>query len=166
MSAIGPVRAAVNSKSDWATPWPLFNLLDREFRFTLDAAASEINHKCERYLSWLENALDADIFDETVFVNPPYGAGLARWIEAFGRWARNGCTVVALLPANTDTAWWHLLWLSCDEIRFLYRRVQFVGGGNSNTGGSAVVVWRPRVAGYDRIHYGPQVGLWDWKLSL
>lgn len=163
MAAPGNVRRAASSKTDWETPPALFDLLDSEFRFTLDAAANDANHKCTRYLTEEEDALEADVFDEVVFCNPPYGTGLDEWVRAFGRWALNGCHVVALLPANTDTRWFADVFRNADEIRFLHKRVQFVGGGNSNTGGSVIAVYRPRPLMRDRIHSGPAVGLWDWR---
>lgn len=76
MSAPGPTRRAATTRTDWGTPQPLFDALDREFHFTLDAAASDANRKCPRYLTEAENALTADIFDHVVWCNPPYGAGL------------------------------------------------------------------------------------------
>lgn len=159
MAAQGPVRRAAVSKTDWETPPGLFNLLDREFRFTLDAAANDANHKCERYLTEAEDALSADIFDQVVFCNPPYGRGIVEWIRAFPRWADEGCTVVALLPANTDTDWFARIWETATELRLLHQRAQFVGGGNSNTGGSMVAVYRP----FQTLSSSPHVRLWSWR---
>ena len=176
MSAIGPARATATARTDWETPPLLFDLLDQEFRFTLDAAASDANHKCERFLTEEEDALAADVFNEVVFCNPPYGKGLMEWIKRFGAWSFNQCTVVALLPANTDTAWFAVCWLFAHEIRFLHGRVQFVGGGNSNTGGSMVVVFRPNPltqvpegspAGVTMLRIDPpRVSLWDWRREV
>lgn len=60
MAAQGPIRAAASTRDDWETPWPLFNELNREFRFTLDAAAACHNRKCARYLTEAENAVGAN----------------------------------------------------------------------------------------------------------
>jgi phage N-6-adenine-methyltransferase len=104
MSAPGNKRRRDDGgRNDWRTPPELFRLLDMEFRFTLDAAADDENHLCERYLTEAEDALSADVADHVVWCNPPYG-DLAPWVTAFATWAIKGhCTVVALLPAATDT---------------------------------------------------------------
>ena len=163
MSARGPERATASPRTDWVTPQPLFDLLDREFRFTLDAAASDANHKCERYLTEAENALAALPFGEVIWLNPPYGR-LGEWVQRVRDWSIAGNTVVVLLPANTDTGWFSSVWYAADEIRFMYRRVQFVGGGNSNTGGSMVAVYRPHPRGHGTwTGTPPRVSLWDWR---
>lgn len=158
MSAPGNVRKAESTRSDWATPWPVFEALDAEFRFTVDAAASAENRKCERYLTEEEDALKADMIDQVVFINPPYGAGLIEWIAACAGWSSQGSTVVALLPSCTETAWLRLAWETAHEIRLVYPRVNFVGTKSGNTAGSLIVVWRP----------GPAVPMprmypWTWK---
>ena len=178
MSAPGPARAAADTRSDWETPAALFDELNREFRFTLDAAATFETRKCRRYLTVEEDALTADVFDEVVWCNPPYGRGIADWCEAFARWSFNGCTVVALLPANTDTEWFHAVWAWAFELRLLRGRVSFVGTRSANTGGSMVAVYLPQPPYVpDEIrdeprgrwnvtpvfHYPPRVILWDWK---
>lgn len=181
MSAPGPTRSSrAATRDDWGTPTALYDLLDREFRFDLDAAASPENRKCSRYLTAEEDALRADIFDRTVFCNPPYGKDMLRWISAFVWWSASGCTVVALLPANTDTEWFQLAFESANDVRFLKGRVQFARTRSSNTGGSVVMVWRPtpipglsEVATMDRYvlkliapYKTPQVGVWDWQADI
>jgi len=186
MPAPTDVRRVANTRTDWETPWPLFEKLDQEFRFTLDAAADEYNRKCER---WLEGPCDgtdacgcglcADIFDQVVWCNPPYGKGLEAWVAAFARWSLNGCTVVALLPANTDTRWFRSVYLFAHEIRLLHGRVNFEGSNGGNTGGSLIAVYYPQPL---RIRDGtpsgtppgkplvtvqrfvpPRIWLWDWR---
>lgn len=174
MSAPGNVRAAKDTRSDWETPWPLFRALDREFRFTLDAAATAENRKCERYLTAEEDALKADIFDQVVWCNPPYGRGLKNWTQAFARWSMNGCTVAALLPANTDTAWFRSVWYWAHEIRLMSGRVNFTGSSSGNTGGNLIAVYRPqvppvvrrdaagKVVAFENFE-APRITLWDWR---
>lgn len=163
-------------RDDWETPQGLFDELNREFRFTLDAAASFETRKCERYLTEEEDALKADIFDQVVWCNPPYGKGLLGWVGAFVTWSLNGCTVVTLLPASTDTEWFEAAYHWADEMRLLTGRVQFVGTTSSNPGGSAVFVFRPHpprivyaesAATEGKITVGPfdppRVKLWRWR---
>lgn len=185
MSAPGNIRKALSSRSDWETPWPVFEALDREFRFTVDAAASPENRKCERYLTEEEDALTADMIDQTVFCNPPYGPGwkactqacarkaclrrglhisedvpgIGEWIKAFKAWAASGSTVVALLPANTETEWFRSIFASANELRLVYPRINFVGTEDSgNTGGSIIAVWRPCAVTPVCV-----VSSWTWK---
>lgn len=162
MSAPGNVRRASDSRDDWETPPELFNKLNAEFRFTLDAAASPENRKCERYLTADEDALHAPVFDHVVWCNPPYGKGLSEWVRAFERWQGNGCTVVALLPAATDTGWFGYVWQAADEVRFLSGRVQFIGSTSSNPSGSIVAVYRPRAEPFTP-QAAPRCILWDWR---
>lgn len=164
MSAPGMVRAAAKSRDDWETPAHVFHALDREFHFELDGAATELNSKCPLYLSNdpLDNgpANGGDAFKyeigwwKSIWVNPPYG-NLMPWVELFKRWADAGATVVALLPANTDTKWFESVWLFADEIRFVKGRIQFVGTTSSNPGGSMVVVYR----GHSPVTDSPRVSL-------
>ena len=181
MSAPGPAGAAKDSRDDWATPQPLFDELDRVFHFTLDAAADETNHKCVRYLTPDEDAFSKalDLEGETIWCNPPYGRGLDRWVNLFGKWAAMGNTVVALLPASTGTQWFRLMWDTASEVWFLTGRVPFVhpslGEKSDNTSDSMVVVWRPNplYLGEDadgpfmeQTNFGPpKFYLWDWQDS-
>jgi site-specific DNA-methyltransferase (adenine-specific) len=76
-------------------------------------------------------------------MNPPYGIEIARWVEKAYESARAGATVVCLLPARTDTRWWHLYVMQADEIRFVKGRLRFVGAKASAPFPSSVVVFRP-----------------------
>jgi site-specific DNA-methyltransferase (adenine-specific) len=62
-----------SDKKYWETPQQFFDELDREFHFTLDAAASHENHKCAKYYTEEDDGLEQDWRGETVFCNPPYG---------------------------------------------------------------------------------------------
>lgn len=174
MSAQGPVRAAANTRDDWETPPALFDALNQEFHFTLDAAASMENKKASRFLTGpcegercqftnrgIGCGLCASWFRENVWLNPPYGTGLGAWIEKAAREAARDAVTVMLLPANTDTAWFKRLWEVSSELRFLSGRVNFVGTTSSNTGGSVVAVIRNPAQRIGR----PSVWLWDWKAA-
>lgn len=90
---------------DRATTPEVFEPLDARFSFTLDAAASSHNAKCERYLSIEENGLVQSWAGERVWCNPPYSA-CGVWVEK--AWLeRDAELVVMLLPANrTEQRWW------------------------------------------------------------
>jgi phage N-6-adenine-methyltransferase len=118
---------------EWATPQDLFDRLNSEFKFTLDPCCTHENAKCKKHYTKAEDGLSKDWTGEVVFMNPPYGREIGRWIAK----ARNesakfrGATVVALVPARTDTAWWHDYVLPY-EVRFIRGRIKFVGGKHSN----------------------------------
>ena len=176
MSAPGPQRASGGGQTTWETPPALFDQLDYEFRFTLDAAASESNRKCERYITKEEDALRADISQEIVWCNPPYGRGLKKWCTAFAAWSIKGSTVVALLPDATDTEWFARVWFWAHEIRLLTGRVNFVGSRGGNTSGSIIAIYRPQPLVFLPARPGdpevivrnvvpPRVSLWDWRAT-
>lgn len=111
-----------SARHDWRTPPDLFAKLDQEFGFTLDAAASDENALCNQYYTEAEDGLAQDFGRETVWINPPYGRAVAAWVEKGWTASRQGATVVMLVPARTDTAWWHRWVMQADEIRFLRGR--------------------------------------------
>jgi phage N-6-adenine-methyltransferase len=132
-----------SSRSEqWGTPQDLFDTLHREFRFNLDAAASKENAKCERFYTKEDNGLMRP-WDDSTFLNPPYGKNIGQWMH---KAALEGLhvTVVALVPARTDTDWFHRsVWGVAAELRFIKGRLRFEGGNHSATFPSVVVVFRP-----------------------
>lgn len=132
-----------SSKTDeWATPEDLFDALNREFLFTLDAA-DETNHKCQRYFDKATNGLTQNWGGETVFCNPPYGRQIGKWVRKAFDEAKAGALVVMLLPARTDTAWFHDYILEKAEVRFIRGRLKFGGCKNNAPFPSMVVIYRP-----------------------
>lgn len=123
----------MSKKSDWETPQDLFNRLNDEFHFTLDAAASDLNHKLPHYYTEKEDGLAQDWGGERVFCNPPYGSketGL--WTEKCWREAQKPDTLVVLLiPARTDRKSFHDFIYNKPNvtIRFLKGRLQFEDNG-------------------------------------
>ncbi len=114
-------------RQDWATPRSLFEMLDREFRFRLDACATALNRAATpKYLDVEKcDALKEDWAQhERIWLNPPYGRKIGFWIEKALRESRRGSTVVMLIPARTDTQWWHDYCMK-GEIRFLRGRLTF-----------------------------------------
>ena len=124
-----------SAKQEWATPQSLFDKLNDEFHFTIDLAADETNHKCEKYFSKEDDALRQDWSGYTGWINPPYGSNKSKlqdWIKkAHYEAEENGCTVVMLIPARTNTKWWHRYCMQAAEVRFLCGRPKF---GNANHG--------------------------------
>lgn len=128
---------------EWATPQDLFDKLSAEFGpFNLDPCANALNHKCYRYFTKEDDGLKQE-WAGRVFMNPPYGRVIGAWIEKAYQSARGGALVVCLIPARTDTAYWHDFCMK-GEIRFLRGRVKFGGKGPAPFP-SAVVVFRPAI---------------------
>lgn len=122
--------AYMSNRMDWETPSDLFAQLDAEFHFTLDAASSEANHKCRKYYTLEDSAFDHEWGGETVFCNPPYGRAIADWVRKCSMEAsRKDTTVVMLIPARTDTRWFHQFILGKAEIRFIKGRLKFETDG-------------------------------------
>lgn len=133
-----------SDRGDWATPQAFFDMVDDEFGFTLDAAADEHNAKCARFYSETDCGLLND-WTGVVWCNPPYGRGIADWVRKGYEAAVNGATVVMLIPARTDTAYWHDYVMRAAEIRLLRGRLVF-GSGEARANApfpSALVVFRP-----------------------
>ena len=159
MGKINP--GVMSSASDeWATPADLFAVLDREFGFTLDAAATAENTKCRRFFSAEDNALSQDwprmSDDCAVWLNPPYSQIGAFMAKAHAS-ALAGSLVVCLVPARTDTRWWWSYAVPA-VIRFLPGRLKFGDGRNSAPFPSAIVVMWPGLS-----VLGCRVNFWDWK---
>lgn len=126
----------------WATPQWLFDALNKEFGFTLDPCSDGSNAKCPKFYTPRENGLLRDWGTETVFMNPPYSE-VDEWMrKAYGA-ALEGATVVCLIPARTDTKWWHDYVMKA-EIRFIKGRLKFGDAENSAPFPSAIIVFRPR----------------------
>lgn len=129
------------------TPDGLFQKLDAEFHFTLDAAASDRNAKCARYFTREDDALGKDWGEEVVWLNPPFGRGLREWARKAWEASRAGALVVMLCPSATDMDWWHDYVLEADEVRFIRGRMSF--GSEDLTRSNyvfpvALAVFRPR----------------------
>lgn len=140
------------ASDEWSTPQDLFDALDKEFGFDLDAAATRENCKVQPWLDPMINALIAHWHDcgRIVWLNPPYSK-VNQFIEKAALEASCGCTVVCLIPARTDTRMWHSYVWDTDqhkprpgvEVRFLKGRLKFGNSRNSAPFPSAVVIFRP-----------------------
>jgi len=117
-----------SAKQDWTTPDDLFDKLNREFHFDFDLAASEKNTKCKRFFTKSDDALTKD-WNGTCWLNPPYGSTndkLVDWvIKSFHESKKDHCTVVMLIPARTNTKWWHEYVMKACEVRFICGRPKF-----------------------------------------
>jgi len=143
-----------SSTGEWATPQDFFEKLEWRFgKFTLDPCATAENAKCETYYTEEDDGLNQDWTGHTVFVNPPYGRGIDKWIaKGFASGKDPNTRVVMLIPSRTDTKYWHEYVMKAAKIYFIKGRLKFGDGKNSAPFPSAVVVFDGLETKYD---YGP-----------
>ena len=143
------IRAMTSRKSDlWRSPDDFYALLDGLYRFEVDAAADESNTKCERFWSAEDNGLAQDWTGLRIFCNPPYSS-IKQWMRKASE--RLADVAVLLVPARTDTAWFHDYVVGrASRVLFVRGRLQFGQDGqekpNSAPFPSMVAVYR-RCAG-------------------
>jgi len=141
-----------SATDQWATPQDYFDSVAERFTFTLDPCALSHSRKTPVWfgpdhpnahmrdglaLNWCHYAFGGD-----VWMNPPYGRTIRKWLGKAVETAENGTTVVGLLPARTDTGWFHGLCLPY-EVTFIRGRLKFGGHKNAAPFPSMLVVWRP-----------------------
>lgn len=133
-----------SSKSDeWSTPQDLFDRLNAEFNFTLDPCANESNHKCDNYFTKEQDGLTKNWGGHTVFCNPPYGRQIGRWVrKCYEESEKSVCAM--LIPARTDTRWFHDYIYGKAEVRFIKGRLRFGDSKTSAPFPSMVVVFDRR----------------------
>jgi site-specific DNA-methyltransferase (adenine-specific) len=138
------ISVMFSSKDDkWSTPQDFFDELNAEFGFTLDPCADDSNHKCNKYYTEEDDGLLQDWQGEIVFCNPPYGKAIKDWVrKAYIEGCKPNTTVVMLIPARTDTIYFHKYIYHKAEIRFLKGRLKFGNSKNSAPFPSMVVVYR------------------------
>lgn len=128
-----------SAKDEWSTPQDFFDALNQEFNFTLDPCATIENAKCVKFFTKEQDGLAQSWESERVFMNPPYGRTIKDWMRKAVEEAKRGALVVCLVPARTDTHWWHEYALQ-GTIRFLRGRLKFGGHQNFAPFPSAVVI--------------------------
>lgn len=134
-----------SSKSDlWETPQELFDRLDNEFHFTLDVCALPENAKCQQFYTPEQDGLSQP-WAGVCWCNPPYGRNVGQWVRRAWLASAAGNVVVMLLPARTDTRWFHEYIYSRErvEIRFLRGRLKFGESKNAAPFPSMIAIFRP-----------------------
>jgi len=133
--------ALLTSRScEWTTPQDFFKALDKKFHFTLDPCATSENAKCKRYFTKADDGL-AQLWTGRVFMNPPYGREIGKWVKkAYEESQSNAELVVCLLPARTDTRWWHDYCLK-GQIVFVKGRLKFSSAKNPAPFPSVIILF-------------------------
>jgi|TARA_R110000851_G_scaffold81814_4_gene179496 phage N-6-adenine-methyltransferase len=128
---------------EWATPQDFFDKLNWRFGpYTLDPCASPANTKCSNFFTEAEDGLTKSWEGFNSFINPPYGRGIELWIKkAYDESRHEDTRVTMLVPARTDTKYWHSYIMKADEVYFVKGRLKFGDSKNSAPFPSAVVVF-------------------------
>lgn len=122
-----------SKKDDWETPQTLFDKMNAIYNFSYDLAASDDNTKCEHYFTKENDSLATDWtkIKGNLWLNPPYGRDLRKWVQkAYESSLERQGVIVMLIPSRTDTSYWHDFIFNKAKIDFLRGRLKFeVGGG-------------------------------------
>ncbi|MCA9196641.1 MAG: hypothetical protein KDA87_03850 [Planctomycetales bacterium] len=137
-----------SARDDYGTPPEIFAGLNAEFGFELDVCATAENTKCKKYFSPEQDGLQQKWAPRVCFCNPPYGRVIGRWLEKAYLESIQGALVSCLVPARTDTKWWHQ-YAKRGEIRYLRGRIKFIGAEHPAPFPSAVVIFRPPILGLE-----------------
>ena len=159
MSDVISSNLSDDMKNSWGSDQNVVDALNKEFNFDLDAAASDSNHKFDRYLTIEDDALSIDWsklwtykqghhFVKAVWINPPYGRGMIKaFMNKCIEQKKKGVTSVLLVPATLDAQWLPINEIS--EIRIITGgRLTFIHPETNkpvagNTKGSMFVIFRP-----------------------
>ena len=132
-----------SNSNEWYTPQDFYDKLNKEFSFNLDPCSTHDNAKCDKHFTVEEDGLKQDWGGHVVFMNPPYGREISKWVEkAYNESLKPNTTVVCLIPARTDTAYYHdYIFGKAKDVRFIRGRLKFGGCKNAAPFPSAVVVF-------------------------
>jgi phage N-6-adenine-methyltransferase len=143
-----------SATEEWATPQALFARLDRRYRFTLDPCATSDNAKCPTYFTREQDGLKQDWGTHRVFCNPPYGRAVGAWTRKCFESSQRGALVVLLVPARTDTQWFHDWVHGKAEVRFIRGRLRFGEAEASAPFPSMLATYSPNRAAAACAHCG------------
>lgn len=129
-----------SEKDDWETPQELFDYYNFQYAFTLDVAVNDQNHKCEEYFTKEDDGLSKEWYGR-VWCNPPYGREIGKWVKKCAEY--KGLSVM-LIPARTDTKWFHDYILNNPrvEISFIRGRLHFNNSKNAAPFPSMIVLFK------------------------
>ena len=126
---------------EWATPQKFFDELNREFSFSLDPCSTHENAKCKKHYTKEDDGLSKNWGGEVVFCKPPYGRELPKWGKKCYEESKHA-TIVMLIPARTDTSYFHDYIYHKAEIRFIRGRLKFNDGKQGAPFPSMLVIYR------------------------
>lgn len=132
-----------SASSEWETPRGFFIAQNAVHNFTLDPCCTHENTKCFKHYTQEEDGLKQDWSKDRVWLNPPYGREIIKWMKKAYEESLKGALVVCLVPSRTDTRWFHTYAMK-GEITFIKGRLKFSGHKHCAPFPSAVVVFRPK----------------------
>ena len=127
---------------EWSTPQYLFDELKKEFGLHIDCCATKENAKCNLYWDKESDGLSQDWDNHHIWMNPPYGREIGKWVKKASEIKGKHGMVVCLLPARTDTKWFHDYIYNKSEIRFIKGRLKFGDSKNSAPFPSMIVIYK------------------------
>ena len=134
-----------NAKSvEYNTPDNIYDPLHKEFGFTLDVASTDENAKCVNHFTLADDGLKQP-WSGVAWMNPPYGRVMQKWIRKAHAESKRGVTVVALIPARTNTVWWHDCIQGIAEVRFIRGQVAFKGFDRGLWMPMCIIIWQNSV---------------------
>ena len=144
MSDFYKTTALSSNSVEYETPDELFKKLNDEHKFDLDVCATKENAKCKKYFTIKEDGLKQK-WHGVCFMNPPYNRKIKYWIEkAYNEMYEHKVKTVALIPARTDTQYWHDYIFLKTGIQFLKGRLKFKNSNGVNNAApfpSAIVIF-------------------------
>lgn len=138
---MGNMKVHFSSKTDeWETPILFFKAIDKKYGpFAVDVCASPLNQKAKIFYTKEDNGL-AQSWHGTCWMNPPYGRTIGLWVKKAYEESLKGAMIVCLLPARTDTRWFHDYCMK-GKIEFIKGRLKFGNAINSAPFPSMLVVF-------------------------
>lgn len=146
MSLTDPeLKGLFSSKTnEWSTPQEFYDRLNKEYQFTLDPCCTKETAKCDLFFTKEDDGLNQSWEGHTVFMNPPYGREIKDWIKkAYQEGNKPNTIVVCLIPARTDTSYWHKYCMKASEIILIKGRLKFGGKGPAPFPSAIVVFDNP-----------------------
>jgi phage N-6-adenine-methyltransferase len=111
---------------EWNTPDWLFQLLDSEFHFTLDAAALPLNTKCKKFFTPQDDGRKQSWAGEVVWCNPPFNREvIGQWVQKGYEESQRGAVVVMVLPTPFKGYKWWGTYCTQGQVRFVHQFVTF-----------------------------------------
>jgi phage N-6-adenine-methyltransferase len=130
---------------DWATPHYVVEFAARRFGlkwFEVDVCASQYNYVASEYYTVEDDGLQ-QVWRGNVWLNPPYGRVIGDWVnkavESVNEEEGDCESVTLLIPARTETKWWHTMIEHGAEVVFIKGRLKFGDGKGSAPFPSALV---------------------------
>jgi site-specific DNA-methyltransferase (adenine-specific) len=148
-------------KDTWQTPQHVYDWLDKQFHFELDAACTIENCKCAYGIfynqnhdalveDWTHDTSNAfDFYYKNIWLNPPYSRGnLPRFMEKAYQESLKGATIVCLVPLDI-TSWVRNFVIGKSEVWIPDERICFIDPdtglpGESPSKGNMIVIYGPK----------------------